>query len=529
MKYLKKQIVFFLIISFICFFNCNTVFASENNDRGACYGISSVKDINGNDLLYGKIIAYVQTDKIATYFIENGKDFHIEPGYYPLIIPYNLEDINKEIKFFVEIDDISIEAIPDFQVILDNNHQDETFGTLINLTVSNLPSLITSFDIEYNNQILSDDIITVNKGDLNNICIKVYGDYSNGDRKEITNKCEYSGNGDVIKLVDFGEFKFLKWENNDINVSYGNLKKKLSFNIIDNPPTLFTSSLTDNATDISINNTFTFHFDKSISQGNNFGSISLLNSDGVPVGITKTVSSDTLIIKPIIDLKYDSSYILSIPSNSIKNLGTMGNTENILYHFTTISEVPIDTIAKSISVESSGGIDTVEIIPNVHTYTFTLPEGTTISPTISVDTGNNQATVVIPPISIIPGSVEITIRSKDGTKVEKYIINIELGNNDQCFIATAAYGSLLEPHVQVLRKFRDNILMQFNVGRWFVKNYYHYSPPIANIIANNEVLKFVVRMILTPIIFSIEYWKGLLISLIGVGIVIGWRRKIVLN
>ncbi len=83
-----------------------------------------------------------------------------------------------------------------------------------------------------------------------------------------------------------------------------------------------------------------------------------------------------------------------------------------------------------------------------------------------------------------------------------------------CFIATAAYGSYEAPYVKILREFRDNYLLksfelrvlsfEFDVpnilGRTFVKAYYRISPPIADFIRESEVLKFLVRIVLLPLI-----------------------------
>jgi uncharacterized repeat protein (TIGR02543 family) len=69
-----------------------------------------------------------------------------------------------------------------------------------------------------------------------------------------------------------------------------------------------------------------------------------------------------------------------------------------------------------------------------------------------------------------------------------------------CFIATAAYGSPLDPHVQVLRDFRDKYLMTNKPGQAFVRFYYKYSPPIANFIERHKVLKSCVRILLIPLI-----------------------------
>jgi hypothetical protein len=73
-------------------------------------------------------------------------------------------------------------------------------------------------------------------------------------------------------------------------------------------------------------------------------------------------------------------------------------------------------------------------------------------------------------------------------------------SNSGCFIATAAYGSYMEPHVMTLRHFRDSYLLTNRLGTTLVEAYYKYSPPMANYIAQHGVLRSAVRVGLTPLV-----------------------------
>jgi len=74
-----------------------------------------------------------------------------------------------------------------------------------------------------------------------------------------------------------------------------------------------------------------------------------------------------------------------------------------------------------------------------------------------------------------------------------------------CFIATAAYGTPTAEQIDVLREFRDVVLLKSTVGSKFVTLYYQLSPPVANFIARNDFLRTLVRELLVdPIVWTVE-------------------------
>ncbi len=79
-----------------------------------------------------------------------------------------------------------------------------------------------------------------------------------------------------------------------------------------------------------------------------------------------------------------------------------------------------------------------------------------------------------------------------------------------CFIATAAYGTPTAKQIDVLREFRDGVLLKSTIGSQFVSLYYRFSPPIANVIAGNEILRTLVRELLVdPIVRVVEATGGI--------------------
>jgi len=73
------------------------------------------------------------------------------------------------------------------------------------------------------------------------------------------------------------------------------------------------------------------------------------------------------------------------------------------------------------------------------------------------------------------------------------------GNND-CFIATASFGTEMAGKIDRLRQFRDQVLLASQAGTDLVNAYYRTSPPIADFIRERPVLRSLVRILLLPVV-----------------------------
>ena len=131
-------------------------------------------------------------------------------------------------------------------------------------------------------------------------------------------------------------------------------------------------------------------------------------------------------------------------------------------------------------------------------------------------TANNQSTASVSLPAVSTACNEINIDEGWG-----------VGGSSGCFIATAAYGSALDPHVMALREFRDRYLRHNTTGRAFIRFYYRHSPPIAAAIARHEPLRLVVRAMLTPMVLAIAYPLQALVLLIGAGVTVRFRAALV--
>ncbi|MBA7521070.1 hypothetical protein ES705_13171 [subsurface metagenome] len=97
----------------------------------------------------------------------------------------------------------------------------------------------------------------------------------------------------------------------------------------------------------------------------------------------------------------------------------------------------------------------------------------------------------------------------------------------ECYIATATYGTPLDENINVLRDFRDAVLMTNPIGEAFVSTYYVTSPPIADALRENEGLRTVTRLtLITPLVYLSKFaLSGIwLVFILGLAAVLLLRR-----
>lgn len=73
-----------------------------------------------------------------------------------------------------------------------------------------------------------------------------------------------------------------------------------------------------------------------------------------------------------------------------------------------------------------------------------------------------------------------------------------------CYIATSIYGSYDCPEVWLLRRFRDQVLDNYSLGRFFIKTYYAISPTLVSRYGGSNKFKCLFMPILNKIVASLK-------------------------
>ena len=79
-----------------------------------------------------------------------------------------------------------------------------------------------------------------------------------------------------------------------------------------------------------------------------------------------------------------------------------------------------------------------------------------------------------------------------------------VGTVDACFIATAAYGSLMANDVQDLRHVRDSLLGRTIFGELAIETYYTFGPAVAGVVGESDLLRQAARTLLAPLIARVR-------------------------
>ncbi|HDJ89308.1 MAG TPA: DNRLRE domain-containing protein, partial [Thermoprotei archaeon] len=205
------------------------------------------------------------------------------------------------------------------------------------------------------------------------------------------------------------------------------------------------------------------------------------NLDGT-YSVTITASGGGVTRKATVLLKI-SGFDFSISVNP-KNIEIFqGESKTI-----TVTVTKIRGIAKPVTLSLLN-------LPTGASYNFNpsvlTPPGTSI---LTINAGSAKGTYVL----IIKGS------GGGITKTVPLTVNFK---ERKCIIATVTYGSEVSNEVNLLRRFRDNIVLSTYAGQRFYIAfnifYYSWSPYIAQIIHENSWLKLPMKILLYPLIISL--------------------------
>jgi hypothetical protein len=128
--------------------------------------------------------------------------------------------------------------------------------------------------------------------------------------------------------------------------------------------------------------------------------------------------------------------------------------------------------------------------------------------TVAITVGNPGELQTLELMGLLPETdYSVGIRALDDcyntgplTIVDLRTADRPVGGVDACFIATAAYGSVMANDVELLRDFRDATLARSVLGELAIETYYTFGPPVAGVVGQSDMLRQTARGILQPLV-----------------------------
>jgi len=211
----------------------------------------------------------------------------------------------------------------------------------------------------------------------------------------------------------------------------------------------------------------------------------------VVLAIISAFSAMTMLSFSIIDKRRIKSEMNSILADiSWTREMALSKHENYTISFNTSTDTYTITDSSGNQAKPSRKLSLVDITTAPNTMTFSPPFG-------RVALNPSGADNIILALGSRTVNMEIF---KDTGYVRLHIP----GGGPGCFIATAAYSILPDKgreELNILRIFRDKYLLTNKMGRFFVKAYYRFSPPVAYYISKRRWAAKTTVYALKPIVW----------------------------
>lgn len=134
------------------------------------------------------------------------------------------------------------------------------------------------------------------------------------------------------------------------------------------------------------------------------------------------------------------------------------------------------------------------------------PNAVSVQASVFVPAGQTSANFAIDTQPLPKAEDVLITASASGYSVSESL-RVNIGGSDGgggggggggCFIATAAYGTALDPRIQFLSAIRDQRLLSTRLGRDLTNTYYANSPTCARHLRGSDALRALVRRLIRP-------------------------------